>query len=269
METEDGETLEGGTQTHVRRVGDRIRRSSSPWSPAVIALLQHLVETGFTASPQPVGSGFDTDGNELLSFIEGESPQPFAWSDDACACIGELLRDLHLATASFVPPGRPDWKDWYARSLGDRPKVIGHGDLGPWNIMAREGLPVGFIDWDYAGPIDPTYELAQVAWLNAQLHDDDLAERLGLPSAAARAKQVGLILDGYRASNQDRASLVDKMVEHAVHNARDEAVQRGITEASTSAVTDDGFPVLWSITWKIQSASWMLRNRRVIEAAIS
>ena len=113
---------------------------------------------------------------------------------------------------------------------------------------------------DPEGNVEPTI---------IQIHDDDLAERLGLPSAAARAKQVGLILDGYRASNQDRASLVDKMVEHAVHNARDEAVQRGITEASTSAVTDDGFPVLWSITWKIQSASWMLRNRRVIEAAIS
>jgi hypothetical protein len=33
-----------------------------------------------------------------------------------------------------------------------RPPCGGHGDLGPWNILARDGEPVPFIDW-----ADPTY----------------------------------------------------------------------------------------------------------------
>ena len=41
-------------------------------------------------------------------------------------------------------------------------------DNAPWNIVARDGMPVAFIDWETAGPVDPLVELAQLAWLNAQ-----------------------------------------------------------------------------------------------------
>lgn len=261
------ETLEGGSQTLVRRVGDTVRRASSPWSPAVITLLRHLEQVGYEASPRPVGEGFDVDGNESLSFIDGESPQPDPWSDEAVAHLGRLIGDLHRAAASFEPPDDPKWKDWYGRHLG-QPRAIGHGDLGPWNVMARDGLPIGLIDWDYAGPVDPVYELAQVAWLNAQLHDDDLAEKLGLPDAAGRAGQVALILDGYELSKRDRAGFVDRMVEHAVYSAREEAIEHRVTADSTEAVTPEGFPVLWSLTWRTRSAAWMLRNRQTLESRL-
>ena len=49
-------------------------------------------------------------------------------------------------------------------------------------------LPVAFIDWVTAGPTDPLDEIAATAWLNAQLHDDDIAERQDLPSARARPR---------------------------------------------------------------------------------
>jgi aminoglycoside phosphotransferase (APT) family kinase protein len=146
--------------------------------------------------------------------------------------------------------------------------VIGHGDLGPWNIIAREGLPVGFIDWDYAGPIDPTTELAYVGWLNAQLHDDALAELLELPDANGRARQLGLLLDGYGLARRERVGFVDRMVEHAVHTASDQALAHGVSHDSTSALGEGGFPVLWGVAWKVRSASWMLRNRGLLEAAI-
>ena len=38
--------------------------------------------------------------------------------------------------------------------------------------MARDGLPIAFIDWPTAGPTDRIDEIAGAAWLNAQLHDD-------------------------------------------------------------------------------------------------
>lgn len=267
MSTSEGELLAGGWQTRVRRIGDRVHRSPGPWSTTVIALLNHLGEAGFPASPRPVGSGFDEDGNEVLDFIEGESPQPHAWTDAAAHRIGELLAALHRATAGFEPPASPRWRDWYGRSLGDA-RIVGHGDLGPWNILARDGVPVGFIDWDYAGPVDPLYELAHVTWLNAQLHDDLLAEQLGLPDAAGRARQARSIVDGYGLARAERAGLVERMVEHAVHAGAHQALEHGVDHETTSGMAENGFPVLWGITWKVRSASWMLRNRNLLEAAL-
>ena len=34
-------------------------------------------------------------------------------------------------------------------------EIVSHGDLGPWNTVYRAGVPVAFIDWDGAGPVDP------------------------------------------------------------------------------------------------------------------
>jgi hypothetical protein len=49
------------------------------------------------------------------------------------------------------------WMDWWGRRLGDSRLGVGHGDLGPWNIMAVDEKPTGFIDWETAGPIDPIW----------------------------------------------------------------------------------------------------------------
>ena len=260
-------SLGGGWQTKVTRRGDVVFRSSGPQSPAVIALLGYLHEHGFQVAPKPIGTGFAPDGREQLGFIEGTSPQPHPWSAAAAWQIGGMLRRLHDTAASFVPDVAPDWRPWFARSLpGDRP-VIGHGDLGPWNILARNGEPVAFIDWDYAGPVDAHWELAEVAWLNAQLHDDDVAERNGLGSPAERARQLALIVDGYGLDRAGRAGLVDRMVEFAIRSARQEVIDHGVGPA-TASPTADGFPVLWAIAWRARAAAWMIDNRGTLESAL-
>ncbi len=43
-------------------------------------------------------------------------------------------------------------------------EIISHGDLGPWNTVYRDGIPVAFIDWDSAGPVSPLDDLADAAW---------------------------------------------------------------------------------------------------------
>lgn len=133
----------------------------------------------------------------MLSFISGESPHPQGWSDEGAAAVGVLLREFHRAAAKFVPPADATWMPWYARDLVGKAPVIGHCDTAAWNILARDGRPVALVDWDTAGPFDTRWELAQTVWLNAQLHDDDVADRVGLPDAAARARQARLMLDGY------------------------------------------------------------------------
>jgi hypothetical protein len=191
------QVLTGGGSTVVLRRGGVVLREPRPWSHTVLALLRHLEREGFRGAPRVVGTGFDEDGRETLAYIEGESPQPHAWSDDGAAAIGALLRDLHRATATFTPPADAVWLPWFGRDLEGSPRLIGHCDTGPWNVLARRGRPVALIDWDTVGPVGLRWELAQAVWLNAQLHDDDVAERVGLPDLGTRARQARLILDGY------------------------------------------------------------------------
>ena len=202
--------LEVGWQTTVHRAGDTVLRSPGPQSETVIQLLQHLDAAGFRAAPAPIGSGFAQDGREQLTYVEGLSPHPFEWTVEAAQQIGQLLRSLHEATADFEPPSNAVWKPWFARSLGGDKPVIGHGDLGPWNIMAQEATPSGFIDWDNAGPVDATWELAQVCWLNSQLHDDDVAARNHLSEASERIGRCAAILDGYELARSDREGLLER-----------------------------------------------------------
>ncbi|HSZ28425.1 MAG TPA: hypothetical protein VK784_01545, partial [Pseudonocardiaceae bacterium] len=61
----------------------------------------------------------------------------------------------------------------------------------------------------------------------------------------------------------------DRMIEFAVHSARSEAVKYGVTPDTATAVDPSGYPVLWAITWRARSASWMLRNRQVLERALT
>jgi Ser/Thr protein kinase RdoA (MazF antagonist) len=273
----EGDHAEEETALWVRGSGDResnarlrdgvVLRTPGPWSTTTLALLRHLEDVGFSAAPRVIGSGFADDGRETLSFVPGESPQPQAWSREAAAAVGGLLRQLHEATSDFEAGTDAVWRPWFGRHLGGSDPVISHCDLGPWNIIAREGMPVAFVDWEYAGPVDAVWDLAHTAWLNAQLYDDDVAELNALGSAEDRARQLRAILDGYGLARRRREHFVDTMVEFAVHSARDEAVQGAVTMES-KAVDETGFPVLWAVTWRTRSASWMLHHRSLLEEAI-
>lgn len=254
--------LVGGGRSEVWRDGDIVLRRAGPWTASVHALLRHLEAEGFEGAPRVVGSGFDASGRETLSFIQGESAHPKAWGDVAFPHIGRLLRDLHRATRSFALPPDAVWRDWHGRALGHPGGAVGHCDAGPWNILARGGTPMALIDWEAAGPVDPLYELAQACWLNAQLHDDDVAERQGLPSLEERARHARLILDGYGLPGAQRAGFVDKMIEFALQDAAAEA-----SAAGPSPNTTESSP-LWGITWRVRGAAWMLRHRAALELII-
>ncbi|WP_193337291.1 phosphotransferase [Devosia beringensis] len=254
--------LAGGGRTAVSRIGDVVHRQTGSWAKSVHALLHHLEAEGFAGAPRVIGSGFDAEGRETLSFIEGTSPHPGPWPEEALFSLGRMLADFHRASASFAPPTDATWRPWFGRDLGDGPRIIGHGDLGDWNIIARDDQPVGFIDWEQAGPVDPLVELAQLCWLNAHLFDDDLMERLSLPSLATRARYLRIIVDGYGLSAQERARLVPTMIDLAIADAANEAKQAVLTPDSTGPVD-----ALWAMAWWARSAAWMGRNRAELEAA--
>jgi hypothetical protein len=256
--------LTGGGRSVVRRRGNVVIRDAGPWTPAVHALLRHLEDVGFAAAPRVVGSGLDRDGREVLTFIDGEFTQPGPWSTDGAAGVGRLLRDLHRATRSFRPPPGAVWFPWHGRELGNPVKVIGHCDVAPWNIVARDGLPVAFIDWETAGPVDPLVELAQLAWLNAKLHDDIVARREDLPPLEDRARQLAVIVDAYGLAARERRGFLNQMIEFAICDTACEAGDAAITPETTAHPT-----ALWAMAWRARSAAWMIRHRRALETALT
>jgi len=256
--------LEGGGRNVVYRRGEAVIRDAGPWTPTVHSLLRHLEAVGFAGAPRLVGSGLEADGREVLTFIEGEFTDPGPWSLDGAAALGSLLRSLHEATRSFRPPPDAAWFPWHGRDMGGPDKVIGHCDTAPWNIVAREGKPVAFIDWETAGPVAPMVELAQLAWLNAKLHDDIVAGIEHLPPAEDRARQLAAIADAYGLTARQRRGLLDQIIEFAIVDTAWEADDAQIAPETTS------HPIaLWAMAWRARSAAWMIRNRRILETALN
>ncbi len=252
--------LAGGGRNLVTLRDGIVYRQPAPWSESVIALLRHLEREGFEYSPRVVGTGFDTDGREMVRFIPGEFVHPGPWGDDAFPLLGQILCKLHQAAAGFVPPAQAQWRPWYGRGLGTH-SVYGHCDTGSWNIVAEKGMPIALIDWEEAGPVDPLVELAQACWLNAQLFDDDIAAREGLGSPEARGRQMRMVLDGYGLARAERVGLVDLMRDFAILSADNEAVNGRMPKTTD---TD----MLGAVTWRARSAAWIVRNKDVLERAI-
>ena len=141
----------------VVRVGDTVRRTAGPWTPAVHALLEHLHTVGFRGAPRPLG--IDEKGREVLTFAAGEVPWPHHFHlvepTDRLALVARLIRDLHDAAASFVSP--PDAR-WNVPIRPDSEELITHHDLAPWNLVI--GADWVFIDWDNAGPGSRLWDVA-------------------------------------------------------------------------------------------------------------
>lgn len=229
------------------------------------SLLRHLERTGFAGSPRVVGSGYDASGRETLSYLEGEVNASGPWTVDGAAAVGDLLRRLHAATASFQPPRDVVWFPWHARHLGgSAAPVIGHCDTGPWNIVAWAGRPMAFIDWEFAGPVDPRVELAQACWLNAKLHDDVVARREGLPPLAVRAEHLRAMVDAYGLSRQDRRGFVELIIEFVVSEVAWEADDAAVTPEMTEHPH-----ALWAMAWRARAAAWLQSNRRYLQNALA
>ena len=179
--------LDGGNVSHVVRIGDTVRRSAGPWTPAVHELLAHLEDVGFEYSPRVLG--IDDSGREVLTFIEGDtvgttSPWPaWAWSDATLEQAATILREYHEAVRDYRPKSGSRWR-MQSGVLG-ADDIICHNDFAPYNLVHREGRIVGVIDWDLAGPGIPAWDLAFAAWtfapisIDADPTDVDAHRRIG------------------------------------------------------------------------------------------
>jgi aminoglycoside phosphotransferase (APT) family kinase protein len=190
----------------VVQVGDTVRRPPEP--PGVRALLDWYERVGFDGAPRFLG--FDEQGREVLSYVEGEPAfAPVPSSDAVVAEIGRLLRRAHDAQAGFEPPADAGW-DRHVTSLAHG-EVVGHLDLFWTNVIFRDGLPAAFIDWELAAPTTRVLDVALAATYWAGIRPDDQLARWGVP-LGRRAERLRILCDGYGLSSNQRAVLLDELV---------------------------------------------------------
>jgi hypothetical protein len=189
--------LVGGDINVVVRVGDTVRRPPEP--PAVQELLRWYETVNFAGAPQFLG--FDEQGREILSFVEGEPAfAPVPYSDEVIAAIGALLRRVHDAQAGFTRP--EGWED------GD---VIAHNDLFWTNVIFRDGLPFALIDWELAGPSTRTLEVAKAATYWAGVRIDEQLVEWGIP-LSRRGERLRILCDGYGLTPSERVGMLDELI---------------------------------------------------------
>ena len=70
---DDEQVLASDGVTYVVRVGDTVRRPVRPFTATIQTYLKHLHDRGFHEAPRPLG--YDDQGREVLSFVEGDVPQ--------------------------------------------------------------------------------------------------------------------------------------------------------------------------------------------------
>jgi hypothetical protein len=200
--------LDGGIANagQVVRVGPHVLRRSSPHSGSIHAFLRAVKDAGFEGAPIPVG--IDKDGRERLVFIEGEvpvAPYPdWSQSDTALASIARLLRRLHDAAREFDPQGLT-WNDGLADPAGGT--LVCHNDVELSNVVFRDGIAVALLDFEFAAPGRPVYDVAQLARLCVPIEDDFDQDRIGW-RPADRTARLRLIADAYGLDRDGRAELL-------------------------------------------------------------
>lgn len=226
----DEQPLPGGVANagQVVRVGSHVLRPAGPHTAAIHAFLRALRDAGFTGASFPLG--VDDDGRERLEFIDGDVPLPpypaWAQGDDALASTATLMARFHRASTHFdhvahawndeladpdadggpgrdadIGPGRDGGPDT------DHGTTMCHNDVCLENVVFRDGVAVGLLDFEFCAPGRPVYDLAQFARMCVPIDDDTNAARLGW-HPADRPARLRLVADSSGLDSAGRAEFL-------------------------------------------------------------
>jgi hypothetical protein len=210
-----GDVTEG-----VVRVGGTVRRPHQPQSLAVAGYLDHLERVGFDASPRYLGR--DGEGRDVLTYLEGDAagdpPEIWAADDGLLGSVARLVRRLHEASRGYAadrgftaPPGSVWHRDLVRVEVPIKepePELISHADVTPQNVVVRDGVAAGLVDFDMAGPITRLAEVYNTAmhWVPLRAPEDLWPSWRGVVDQDARLR---LFADAYGLSPEERDALPD------------------------------------------------------------
>jgi len=234
--------LDGGIANagQVVRVGPHVLRPSTPHTVSIHSFLRAVRRAGFEGASSPIG--IDDDGRERLVYVEGDvpvTPYPdWSQSDIALASIARLLRGLHDAARAVDAHGHGHtWNDALADPAGGT--LVCHNDVELSNVVFRDGIAVALLDFEFAAPGRPVYDLAQLARLCVPIDDEFDQARLGW-RPADRPARLRLVADAYGLDRDGRAELLTAMNDAI---ARIEAAVRRSVDAG-----DANSMALWNRT---------------------
>ena len=206
----DGTPLVGGLANagKVVRIGATVRRPAGANRAAMHALLDHLESVGFDGAPRVLG--IDERDRSVLTYVEGDvavPPYP-AWSASAelLVSVAELQRRYHDAVRRFVPPPDAAWTTALTPGAAPGGALVGHNDLCLENVVCQDGRAIAFIDFDFAAPVEPLWDVAIALrhWVPVK-HPGDLDEARADVDQAAR---FGAYCDVYGVPERSRRHVV-------------------------------------------------------------
>lgn len=214
--------LQGGVANAgaVVRRGNHVLRPSNPNTATIHALLRHLRSAGFEGASYPIG--VDDDGRERLEYIDGEvgfPPYPqWAQTDMALASAAALIRRMHDASVGFVPPPGAMWSTEMADRTGV-PEVICHNDVCVENVVYRNQVAVGLLDFDFAAPGRRVHDLAAFAGMCVPMDSDDDAVLLGRTPPFDPFRRLRIVADAYGLP-PDRTPFLDALADRILHGGQ-------------------------------------------------
>lgn len=163
------EILAGGNMNKVVKVGETVRRESKP-NPYVNDLLRYLETVGCPYVPKYLG--VDEKGRESFSYIQGVVPgnnypenESYMWSDLALAELAKILRRFHDSSVGFSTTEKSS-NDFPEESQHE---VVCHNDAALYNVVFKDELPVGMIDFDMAGFGPRIWDIAYTLYTSVPL----------------------------------------------------------------------------------------------------
>jgi len=161
-------------------------------------LLKYLESVNFPHSPRVLG--FDTEGREVLTYIEGESGKE-GWkkiiTDDGLRKYAKLLRTYHDAVKDFKPQGL-EWANGEKELKSGQ--ILCHSDFGTWNIVWQGNEPIGIVDWDLARPAPVEFDILYAIEWSAPFCDDENALKWrSFSEVPDRKHRIEIFLEAYGA----------------------------------------------------------------------
>jgi len=198
------EILAGGNMNKVVKVGETVRRESKP-NPFVNDLLRYLENVGCPYVPKYLG--VDEKGRESFSYIQGVVPgnnypenESYMWSDLALAELAKILRRFHDSSVRFSTSE----KSLHDFPEASRHEVVCHNDAALYNVVFKDELPVGMIDFDMAGFGPRIWDIAYTLYTSVPLagfapggEDFSVVEYNKTDHASMRKKRIKLFFDSY------------------------------------------------------------------------
>jgi len=273
-ETASVELPKGDVTEGVVRIGGTVRRPHQPQSWAVAGYLDHLERAGFDGSPRFLGR--DAQGRDVLTFLEGDvagdPPEPWATSPELLESVAVLLRRLHDASAGYLADdgfAAPYGSVWHRDRLRvdapgpalPTPELVTHNDVTQQNVVVRDGVAVGLVDFDMAGPASRLLDVVNTAmWWVPLRHPADLARHWQVLDVPARLRAFA---DAYGLGRAERERFVPLAIERA-------EAGRGRMQAAA-----EQFGGGWARMWRdgvgdaiLRRQEWLTDHRRELEAAL-